>query len=112
MQLLKSKIQYMTENIQHSQSTRSSMQEGLTSLMDKYMVNDSIFGLNQYGIYEYTNGYFAVISEHESLNDVINVSFEDLPKSYVICSENGKRKVYISPVSSLIERLLYSVFGR
>lgn len=76
MQLLKSKIQYMTENIQRSQSTRSSMQEGLTSLMDKYMVNDSIFGLNQYGIYEHTNGYFTVISEHESLNDVINVWVE------------------------------------
>lgn len=37
----------------------------------------------------------------EKSNDVINVSFEDLPKSYVVCREDNKRRVYISPISSL-----------
>lgn len=37
----------------------------------------------------------------EKSNDVINVSFEDLPKSYVVCQEKDERKVYISPISSV-----------
>ena len=52
-----------------------------------------------------TSSFSKITQEYlknaEKSNDVINVSYEDLPKSYVICSENGKRKVYISPVSSL-----------
>ena len=31
---------------------------------------------------------------------VITVSEEDLPKSYIICEEDGKTTVYISPISS------------
>ena len=48
----------------------------------------------------------------EKSNEVINVSFEDLPKSYVVCRENGKRKVYISPISSvtLLKRVNNSKF--
>ena len=33
-------------------------------------------------------------------NEVINVSDEDLPKSYIVCEEKGKTTVYISPISS------------
>ena len=33
-------------------------------------------------------------------NNVINVSNEDLPKSYVITEEEGEKKVYVSPISS------------
>ena len=33
-------------------------------------------------------------------NKVINVSNEDLPKSFVITDENGEKKLYISPISS------------
>ncbi len=33
-------------------------------------------------------------------NNVINISDEDLPKSYVITKENGENKVYVSPISS------------
>ena len=31
---------------------------------------------------------------------VITVSEEDLPKSYIICEEDGNTTVYISPISS------------
>ena len=34
----------------------------------------------------------------EKKGNVINVSFE-LPKSFVVCNENGKLKVYISQIS-------------
>ncbi len=34
----------------------------------------------------------------ERSGNVINVSFE-LPKSFVVCNENGKLKVYISQIS-------------
>lgn len=37
----------------------------------------------------------------EKSNGVINVSFEDLPKSYVVCEEKNETKVYISPISSV-----------
>ncbi len=31
---------------------------------------------------------------------VINISSEDLPKSYVLTNEGGVRKLYVSPISS------------
>ncbi|MBQ7900385.1 MAG: DUF370 domain-containing protein [Clostridia bacterium] len=40
----------------------------------------------------------------EKNNDIVNVSFADLPKSYVIArsgKDGKKRKVYISPISSI-----------
>ncbi len=36
---------------------------------------------------------------NEKNNKILNVS-EDIPKSYVICSENGSTKIYISQISS------------
>lgn len=33
-------------------------------------------------------------------NSVVNVNDEELPKSYVITSENDETRVYISPISS------------
>ncbi|MBE7030188.1 MAG: DUF370 domain-containing protein [Ruminococcaceae bacterium] len=40
---------------------------------------------------------FLKVVEEEGF--VMNVS-DDLPKSYVICEENGRSRVYISPISS------------
>ena len=45
-------------------------------------------------------------------NRVINVSEEDLPRSYVLTEEKGKEKLYISPISSqtLVKRAnLYNI---
>ena len=33
-------------------------------------------------------------------DNVININTYELPKSYVICEENGEKKVYVSPISS------------
>ena len=47
------------------------------------------------------------LQKEEKENNVINVSFEDLPKSYVVVNNKDKTKVYISPISSatLLKRL-------
>ena len=39
------------------------------------------------------------LSRSERRREVINVSYE-LPKSFILCSENKKNKVYISQISS------------
>lgn len=39
------------------------------------------------------------LRECEKRGQVVNVA-EDIPKSYILCSENGKDKVYISQISS------------
>lgn len=40
------------------------------------------------------------LNDAESKNDVVNVSCEDLPKSFVITEYRGKTKIYISPIST------------
>lgn len=49
------------------------------------------------------------LKEAQVMDNVINVSKYDLPKSYVITYENNKTKVYISPISSatLLKRAEY-----
>ena len=39
------------------------------------------------------------LRECEKRGQVVNVA-EDIPKSYILCSENGEDKVYISQISS------------
>ena len=38
--------------------------------------------------------------EHAQRNGQIITVSDELPKTYVVCTENGDTKVYISPVSS------------
>ena len=48
---------------------------------------------------------FLAISQEEDF--IVNVSEEDLPKSFIITEYKGKQTVYISPISSatLLKRL-------
>ena len=41
---------------------------------------------------------FLAVSEEEEF--IINVSKEDLPKSFIITETKGKSRIYISPISS------------
>ena len=41
----------------------------------------------------------SFLTASEKAKEVINVS-EDLPKSYVLCTKNGKKSIYITPISS------------
>lgn len=55
-----------------------------------------IFDMDTSTISKHTKNY---LSNATKKNRVINVSME-LPKSYIVCNENGRIKVYISQISS------------
>lgn len=55
-----------------------------------------IFDLDNTTVSSHTRSY---LSRAEKEGNVINVSFE-LPKSFIVCVENGEEKVYISQISS------------
>ena len=64
-----------------------------------------IFDLDTSTISKHTRNYLTLA---EKAGRVINVSME-LPKSFVVCSSEGKIKVYISQISSstLLKRTSY-----
>ncbi len=55
-----------------------------------------IFDLDTATISKATRNYLAAA---EKSGDVVNVTTE-LPKTFIVCKENGKRRVYISQISS------------
>jgi len=65
------------------------------SVNKKYIVG--IFDLDNTSTSKKTKEYFKRITNE---GKVINVSESDLPRSFVITSEKGEERVYISPISS------------
>ena len=65
------------------------------SVNKKYIVG--IFDLDNTSASKKTLDFFKRATKE---NKVINVSDEDLPRSFVVVSEKGEEKVYISPISS------------
>lgn len=61
----------------------------------KYIV--AIMDLETTSVSKITKEYLKKATKE---NRVINISSEDLPKSYVITNENGEKKIYVSPISS------------
>ena len=61
----------------------------------KYIV--AIMDLETTSVSKITKEFLKIATKE---NNVINISDEDLPKSYVITNENGEKKVYVSPISS------------
>ncbi|MBO4341790.1 MAG: DUF370 domain-containing protein [Clostridia bacterium] len=55
-----------------------------------------IFDLDNTTLQKSSRDYLA---RAEKAGNIENVC-EDLPKSFVVCSENGKRKIYITQISS------------
>ncbi len=55
-----------------------------------------IFDLDNTTVSGQTREYLRLA---EKSGEVINVSYE-LPKSFIVCNENGENKVYISQISS------------
>ena len=55
-----------------------------------------IFDLDSTTVSKHTRKF---LNEAEKQKQVINVSFE-LPKSFILCGEKGKTKVFISQLSS------------
>jgi len=70
----KSKLQLIKEEF----DTKQEFKENLVHLTDKYLVEDSVFGLNGKNITEYRKGYFAVSGEYDNLDEAIkNFSIGD-----------------------------------
>ena len=57
----------------------------------------AIFDLDNTSASKITNEFFKRASKN---NIVVNVSEEDLPRSYILTEEKGKQTLYISPISS------------
>ncbi|MBR6334520.1 MAG: DUF370 domain-containing protein [Clostridia bacterium] len=55
-----------------------------------------IFDLDNTTLQKSSRDYLA---KAEKAGNIENVC-EDLPKSFVVCSENGKRKIYITQIAS------------
>lgn len=60
---------------------------------------------NIIGIFDLDNTSSSKITQEflknsTKFDEVINVSEQDLPKSFVVCEENKKRNIYISPIAS------------
>lgn len=63
-----------------------------------------IFDLDNTTVKKATTDY---INTAEKNGECITVSFEELPKSFIVTTENDKRKIYISPLntSTLFKRI-------
>ena len=56
-----------------------------------------IFDLDNTTVCKGTREY---INNCVKCNECITVSMDDLPKSFIVCQEKGKRRVYISPLNT------------
>lgn len=65
--LTKSKIQLIKEGIELA----NSFKENLNDIMDKYLIEDSIFVYRDNKVFEVTSGYFEVLKEFDNLNEAI-----------------------------------------
>ena len=65
------------------------------SVNKKYIVG--IFDLDNTSTSKITREYLNMATKNKK---VINVSEEDLPRSFIITKERGVEKIYVSPISS------------
>ena len=67
---LKSKIQLLQEQIVRNHQ----FVESLEHMMDKYIIEDSVFSYGNGRLMEVCKGYFELESEHESLMEAMKVA--------------------------------------
>jgi hypothetical protein len=66
-------------------------QTALNSMMDKYLIEDSIFIYKNSSLFEVTKGYFVQIGESEDLKEVLSmIKYEDYNKVGIRVLENEK----------------------
>ena len=68
MNNIKSSIQLKLESL----AIKESFKNKLNDLMEKYNIEDSVFQFYNGALLEATKGYFEVISEHDTFNDVMD----------------------------------------
>ncbi len=55
-----------------------------------------VFDIENTSVSKHTKEFLAAAEKN---GNVVNVSY-DMPKSFTVCEEKGKKKVYISPIST------------
>ena len=87
--LTKSKIQLIREGLE----TLNDFRIGLENLMEKYNIQDSIFGYSNKGVYEVSNGYFEILQEYDNLKDAVRECYNSLDKKAIRIVNNNKFEV-------------------
>lgn len=87
--LTKSKIQLIREGLE----TLNDFRIGLENLMEKYNIQDSIFGYSNNGVYEVSNGYFEILQEYDNLKDAVKECYNSLDKKAIRIIDNNKFEV-------------------
>ena len=87
--LTKSKIQLIREGL----DTLNDFRTGLENLMEKYNIQDSIFGYSNNGVYEVSNGYFEILQEYDNLKDAVRECYNSLDKKAIRIINNNKFEV-------------------
>ena len=87
--LTKSKIQLIREGLE----TLNDFRIGLENLMEKYKIQDSIFGYSNNGVYEVSNGYFEILQEYDNIKDAVRECYNSLDKKAIRIINNNKFEV-------------------
>lgn len=66
---------------------------------EKFITTENIIGIFDLDNTTVSKASRDYINNAEKQGEVETVSF-DLPKSFILCNEKGKRKIYISPYST------------
>ena len=84
--LTKSKIQLLKEHYAIANDYR----EGLENLMNKYLIEDSVFVYKNGMVYEATQGYFIKAAEYDSLMEAISNCNDSFEKNGIRITNNEK----------------------
>lgn len=84
--LTKNKIQLLKEHYAIANDYR----EGLENLMNKYIIEDSVFVYKNGMAYEATQGYFVQIAEYDSLMEAISNCKDSFEKNGIRIINNEK----------------------
>ena len=90
----KSNIQLIKEAI----TLKNSLKDSISNIMEKYTIEDSVFSWKK-GLLECTDGYFEVISEHDTLEAAISESNVYIHSIRVINNNNFQVGVIHSLIS-------------
>lgn len=77
--------------------------------LDKLIEQDTIVGIYDLDTSTVSRSTRNYLAKAEKAGEVENVCV-DLPKSFIVCNENGRRKIYISQLS--VQTLLRRVNSR
>lgn len=84
--LTRSKIQLVKEGIELA----NSFKENLNDIMDKYLIEDSIFVYRDNKVFEATSGYFEVLKEFDNLNEAVKYCMQDFNNMGIRIMNNNK----------------------